>query len=269
VGFAGDKCDRCDSNFINYPTCDGDIWNQNKRLFSAVFATMIASGIVLLFMKRKNPAADNLSLFLFLLGSVDMVTDILFFKGRLDDGNSLLICLTAFFVFVPLMLDLGLSLMIMHREQLRNAEFNSWVKGNNVVASAVTLLSASGTEMLLFLSSGVFNLDCLKAPFSSNAIDFIKIISIVGLVLEDIPQLALQIVVLNRQGRDRGDTIVFLNLCTSALIICYGITSKFLLWSVKSGEKQSIKLAGSDRTISVSSEMSGKLSALSEKPGRI
>jgi hypothetical protein len=97
------------------------------------------------------------------------------------------------FFTVPIIFNAVLSYRIFTFELRNNGAFNSWFRRYPILASIFTILSAADIQILELLTSGFAGLTVFSAPFSDRSKKMIYWGSCVNILIEDIPQLIIQI----------------------------------------------------------------------------
>lgn len=210
----------------------GNFFLQNK---DSMFALLIASGVVgvlFLFLRRKNPEADNLSPFFALLTISSFVTGIMFLRNLLVEPAIPLAVATAVFTLAPVVFNYAAALLVISREKSVNQNFAGWLQQNIGFAGIIMFLSGLGIELLQLMSCGVMNLELTNAPFSKEADKQIKLLGLGKWLLGDMGMFGVQLAVAVQQGRDKRDPITFLGLWLSGLLLVHGLTSRWLVWIV-------------------------------------
>jgi len=97
------------------------------------------------------------------------------------------------FITIPIIFNTMLAFGILIFEVSNNAEFLKWMKAYSQLAAIITFLSGSDIAGLLLLSSNFAGLKLFSAQFSIKAKNYIYWGIIVNLIIEDIPQLCIQV----------------------------------------------------------------------------
>src|SRR6266511_1357729 len=85
------------------------------------------------------------------------------------------------------------SIVIIGREISHNEEFYKWFKKNTTILAALTVISSTEVDALLISTSRIGGLMSLNAPLSPKAHSLIFWCSLMGFVIEDIPQFIIQV----------------------------------------------------------------------------
>ena len=79
------------------------------------------------------------------------------------------------------------------KEISKNAKFREWFSQNVRVASMLTLVAGADVEVVTLLGSKFAGLKMFSAPLSRTALSQVFWGSTLNLVIEDIPQLIIQV----------------------------------------------------------------------------
>lgn len=120
----------------------------------------------------------------------DLVTDILFVSG-LEPTHQLFIPAVTFLV-VPSAISLVVAVYLINLE-LANKRFFEWVQQRQGLVAVFAVLSVSGSDVLALMSSRLFRLTSLSAPRSPKMEMAVDMSGVISNVLEDIPQLFIQL----------------------------------------------------------------------------
>lgn len=237
-GFSGDRCDQCAQGFSDYPDCNGNIFAQNVPGMVAV-AGLLGFGVILFGVLRwKVPHADNVFAFILSLWLGKIISDIAFVATKAKTPSNT----AAFaFIFIPMVVNLIISLVIMAKEAGMSKRFQIWVNRNTYLGMILSVLSVGGVEIMLIGQSRLFGWDALTAPFSDDRISHIQFISTVGIVVMNIPQLAYFVSIFVQSGRDKRDVAAFASLVITGMLVLYGIISR--LYMIVSSRKHKQEMA--------------------------
>ena len=96
-----------------------------------------------------------------------------------------------------------MAFLILLREKINNPEFDRWFEDNLVITSLLTILSGAELEALRFISSKFAGLHMFAAPLSKAAGLWIFWGGFITLVIEDIPQVVIQVSWTERENEKR------------------------------------------------------------------
>jgi hypothetical protein len=115
-------------------------------------------------------------------------------------------------------------------------EANNWIRNNIGAASIVGFLSFFNSESILLISSKCFDLKWFSAPTPSQAfIDKVELSGVFTNVFEDIPQLAIQIVLAISLGN--FPLIIAISVTFSLIAVAIALVRRFLVFSLVSADK--------------------------------
>src|SRR6266511_1347844 len=97
------------------------------------------------------------------------------------------------FIIFPILINTCLAFNIFIFEIKENPKFSNWFKKNSKLAAIITLFSSGNVELLRLLDSNFAGFTLFSAPFSSKALCWIFWGGLFNLLLEDLPQLLIQV----------------------------------------------------------------------------
>eukprot|EP00808_Paulinella_micropora_P014689 g1527.t1 len=153
-------------------------FNSEALQLAAVCAGLLfLTALFVIFMqcRRGQNRANYLALFTPTLALFDVGTDMLF--------------------LADLVASQGWVAMAWAREIRSNAEFLAWIEGHITTSVIVILLSLANAEGLEVLGCKVGRFQALSAPFRSESADFLRVAGFTTNLLEDLPQLCIQVAV--------------------------------------------------------------------------
>ncbi|KAJ3057160.1 hypothetical protein HK102_011094, partial [Quaeritorhiza haematococci] len=229
-GFAGKTCTECDPLFPGtYPNCTPSILLQNLPVLIGAGSAIGLAVCMFLFMRYQWPNAENGAFLTLLLTIADLASDVLFAVSLFVDTEGLytpqLVTIGATIVAVPFLIGIFQIGFIIVKELLRNESFKHWASeasGGKVVLSLLAFLGASNPGVLLVSTSKMFGLNVLDAPVSSVFRKSVLRAEILNLVVEDVPQLGLQVYLFMMVGRSKRNFFSMLVLITSGLSLIFG-----------------------------------------------
>ncbi|GBB91078.1 hypothetical protein RclHR1_01820007 [Rhizophagus clarus] len=172
------------------------------------------------FGKYKNRMGSNIMVFKVALTFLDLVNDIRFVILLRDDLQYLYIPSIIFLLF-PFILNIFLAFIILSHE-VQYPEFNKWLKNYLKPVAIVTVFSSGDIELLHIFDSNFGGFQIFTASFSSLALKLIFWCGFLNIILEDLPQLIIQILYA-RNFTTSYNNIAFFTLITSIVILLIGI----------------------------------------------
>ncbi len=97
------------------------------------------------------------------------------------------------FIIFPILINTCLAFNIFIFEIKENPKFSDWFKKNTKLAAIITLFSSGSIELLHLLDSNFAGFALFSAPFSSKALYWIFWGGILNILIEDLPQLIIQV----------------------------------------------------------------------------
>jgi hypothetical protein len=122
-----------------------------------------------------------------------------------------------------------LNLMLLRREFIKSDKTAFWawfLDGHQVAASLVFVVACFNVSQARLLSSRVLGLQALDAPLNSSSINLrLSILGLVAHLVEDIPQLVIQVIYITYKGLDAvsGASIV-----STSLVLLVGMSGKIM-----------------------------------------
>ncbi|MES1914944.1 MAG: hypothetical protein MHM6MM_006963, partial [Cercozoa sp. M6MM] len=180
--------------------------------------------------RRSQDSVDSLVLPQALFGWVDVLTDVAFvlttaYEASNDDVIANL--RTASMIIVPLTLfiNTGITLGLLRR-CAQHAPFAEWWTHKVTHTSIAVLLALPNPESLNVLRSGL--MDSLRAPFPPDMYLQFRTAGLVGVVLEDMPQIVIQIIFLRRVF----SPVAVLSLIVSMIAVAFALVRRCSLVAV-------------------------------------
>ncbi|CAG8488832.1 7339_t:CDS:10 [Ambispora leptoticha] len=200
-----------------------NFWDKYKvQLIGVLLGFVVIVGIYL-FARRAYPSGNNLAIFQFVIIIVDFVFDVLFIKFNGKDVPRLylpsVIILTA-----SSGINIFLASFIIARENHVNLDFHQWFARYGRICSFFTVLSTADIEALNILSSKFAGLDFLSAVYSEQAQKWLFWGSVAGLLIEDVPQLIVQVIY--RLNVITWDIVPFVVIFSGAIIVFVKLLEK-------------------------------------------
>ena len=85
------------------------------------------------------------------------------------------------------------SVVIVAKEISSNEKFYEWFKSHTNVVAVFTVISSTEVDALMTLTSKIGGLKVFDAPFSKKSQSMIFWCSLIGFIIEDIPQFTIQV----------------------------------------------------------------------------
>jgi len=252
TGFLGIRCEdegntcnrnpclngaKCVDTGINEIRCDciamfsGTFCSIDLRIIVALLAILIALGGAMFFQKHYYPDSNYLLIGTIALTLYDFITDVLFMNLQRTssdgEGNKYFV-LSLTFLVTPLLfnfLAMGYALL---RWILKEEATSRWMQEHLALTAATSVLSMTNIEAFSLLRSNLFHFSMFQAPLSSEVTKRLMLLGLIGNVLEDIPQLGIQLAA----AGNKLDTITFLSIVASCLSISFGFVKRALLFAL-------------------------------------
>ncbi|CAG8611327.1 11792_t:CDS:1, partial [Funneliformis caledonium] len=96
------------------------------------------------------------------------------------------------FVVVPVAINSTISMIIILQEITQNISFYEWFRNNINTAILFTILAGADLEVINILSSEVAGIMLFSAPIEKRTQSYIFWGSLLGFLIEDIPQFIIQ-----------------------------------------------------------------------------
>ena len=184
---------------------------------------------------------------------MDFIADCLFVAKLFAIGDDLKYTAIAF-VAIPVLVNAGLVFFIMNREFHDSAKMRVWFDDNAAITACVLLLSLSNIDVMFILFSRSFGgAEPFMMPISKLSQSAVHYYGIPQHVLEDIPQLVLQLYVIDAV-EEMPVEIVYLSLATSVLALLIGLMRRCLYWTSTRHERR-LQSYSSNQAISREMEM--------------
>jgi len=158
--------------------------------------------VLYLLMRKKWKRANNAMLFSAVVSVLDVVTDWLFVASLVDNPEYPVIFLyvAGTSLVCALFANAVLCVFWVLRPELKRPEFSQWLADNTTGFVCAFLLSLSNLDALRVLWSEMFYAKVLSAPVTLATDRKVRIGGLVGTILEDIPQFAVQIAIVLQTG---------------------------------------------------------------------
>ncbi|KAG9295193.1 hypothetical protein G9A89_006174 [Geosiphon pyriformis] len=202
------------------------LWSQVKfPLLGGVIGLFLLCLIFLLF-RRINPEANNLMVFFAAFILLDFALDITFLVLHGNDVPWLFLP-SLLVLTIPAGGNLLITASIIISETARSQLFAKWFRNNTNITLILTLLGAADVEILRLLWSKLLSLRMFSAPISNRARATIFWMSTLNLIMEDIPQLIIQILYI--KNTVSYNVIPFLTLITSIIMLAHNVFGRIFL----------------------------------------
>lgn len=185
-----------------------------------VFAFLFVLLILLLIKlhKRRKGGRYNVPLAVWWHG-LDICTDFLFAVSMYWRGFQVPFILSLFFTFLPLFMHTVMGIMLFRRE-MKLKPFADWYASNSCWCNVLLLLMPLlGSHSIALLGSKLGGYIPLSAPFSDRGAYLVGMFTLITTLLEDIPQVCVQVVVAIAT-RELSD-IVILSVTVSLLTVLF------------------------------------------------
>ncbi|ORX89081.1 hypothetical protein K493DRAFT_410651 [Basidiobolus meristosporus CBS 931.73] len=196
-------------------TVEEDLFRSNKVKFILLGVVVVVLIAAFAFLRRKYPSSDNAVVFVIFISVFDFCTDLLFVLLNSGDIRSLRAPSVIFFV-IPFCFNMLSSTYIIVKEVARNPLFHEWFSNHTLLTSSVTILAATNPALIFILSSNF----C------------------VGILIEDIPQLVIQVIYKTFNGFFK--IIPFLAVLSNCIGVIYAIVSQVYNYMSWRHDKQQI-----------------------------
>ncbi|CAG8702791.1 16932_t:CDS:2, partial [Funneliformis caledonium] len=177
-------------------------WEEIKMIVQSYFDPITIGLIVSLaflltnlyfFGRYKNRMGCNAIVFKAALIILDIVNDISFIVTNEEYLQKLLIP-SIVFIICPILINTCLAFYIFIFETRKNPKFADWFRENSKLAAIITLFSSGNIELLHLIDSNYAGYKLFSAPFSSKALCWIFWGGFSNILIEDLPQLIIQII---------------------------------------------------------------------------
>ncbi|CAG8635142.1 2305_t:CDS:10 [Ambispora gerdemannii] len=175
-----------------------NLWGEIRYRLIGGLVVSVALIVIYFIARRKNKDvsqvnfAKNMIIFRVVLSIVDLTFDTLFVINNSSDVPSLFLPSMFFYIF-PFVMNFSWGYIILLRQTRKYEEFSKWLEEHTKIATFFTLLGGSSIEVIGILSSHIFGLEWFNAPFQGEADNLILLGAALDILIEDIPQLIIQI----------------------------------------------------------------------------
>jgi len=189
-------------------------------------ALVLVTVAVYVVCRRIEPRANNVVIFTVAFGLFDVITDAVFvyslFQTSMAADALRYVALAS--VAVPVAINLVASLTILTRLSGKSDESNEWFSEYYPLAALVSFVAAGCLGALRLLSSNLCNWRGFQARFDERDLHRIKQLELATLVIEDLPQLAIQILVITGYG---VTPLTVVTLSASVFAVLFNVLQRF------------------------------------------
>ncbi|GES93556.1 glycosyltransferase family 2 protein [Rhizophagus clarus] len=194
------------------------VWDKYGFSLFAIGATLLLLGVLAMLSYKKDDDGNSFVSFKVLLIALDFVLDFAFVVNHSRDVYILYYPSLLTFI-IPLGFNTIITFFILIRELSNNKEFYAWFRTYHNVAAIFTFCSVVDVESLTMINSKLADLAAFDAPISLTTENWILTTCIWNFIIEDTPQLIIQIIYIFLSVN--YEIIPFLNLITASLLwIC-------------------------------------------------
>ncbi|CAB4405539.1 unnamed protein product [Rhizophagus irregularis] len=204
------------------------VWPAYRYEIAGIICAIFVLFVLVFLAHNINPTdpkngIPSMSLFKFVVVFVDFIMDIifLFYNGR--DVQTLYLP-SIILLLAPLSINFFITMFIFLREYYSNPLFANFARENSFSTTILLVLGYIDLVSLELLSSNLANFQKLSAPFDDLADRIIYLGSLAILLVEDLPQLVIQILYLKLVIDYKF--VPLLTLITCSLIITTNIIGR-------------------------------------------
>ncbi|GBC01916.1 hypothetical protein RclHR1_04390001, partial [Rhizophagus clarus] len=191
--------------------------------YLVIISVLVFSSIVLFIYgkyKDRKQEMENMTIFKITLIIIDVINDVSFIISSKNDLHNLLIPSFVFLLFPFIMNTIFTIIIFLH--EMKNDVFEEWFKNRSKRIILITIFSSGDVELLHLFDSKFGGYDIFKINFSQYSKDLITWGSYLNIILEDLPQLIIQILfALN--STNSYSIIAFITLITSSVVMLVDI----------------------------------------------
>jgi hypothetical protein len=181
---------------------------------------------------RKAPWYAILPTHIFYIAIGDFVSDLTFIyqiptsPTRINDIRTSIFVFT-FFAAIANVLVMALYLaLISYRNEDKHRPFLRWLAEHKMVFAALMFTSLTSARMLTLMYSGMFNLTMFSAPLPISSMEWLDLIGLITVLLEDVPQLIVAIWV--SEETQTWDSVAFTAVAFSVVSILVTSGCRFI-----------------------------------------
>lgn len=175
-------------------------------------------------LSQQSQALGLFGLLMFLLGVVDLITDVGLCAELLAHGEWMLLVCALVTCLATTATTMHLGFHLFEVIATHNGCARAWALENGKLMALVLVLSTSRLESLAILRLRLCGRDLLHMPMEHRHFHFIRQAGVFHYVVEDLPHAAVSIAQLVINGK--GSVWAELNLGFSALSIIFGLVNK-------------------------------------------
>lgn len=179
------------------------------------------------YLQVRYPKANNTIILTSLFALADLASDVGFSAslylapGNLEQDLELEKLLSVVFVGLPAGVNLCLLGWTLWQEAQGNSKWRAWWPRHPLALACAVFLGLANTGSFRILSSGILGARACSAPLSPEADYRLQMLGLGAVLLEDVPQLVLQVMVIRTQDSVVGMTLVA--LVFTCLAIFFGV----------------------------------------------
>lgn len=201
-------------------TLTQDIWMAMLLLCLAYTAI----GVVYLLLRWKHADADNFAVVTYGVSVINTATDIAFAISIVDLQPLFITCIT--FICVTAVFN-AVGTAYFFVRYMKDVRVGAWVEENHSLVTMTVFLGIATIQALRFISSHILDIDKLKLVFPEYAMTRVKILSVVSLFIQDLPQVIVQI--LYTMTYSFVNVYVVVSIAASMVSFVFGIASRVFL----------------------------------------
>jgi hypothetical protein len=158
-------------------------------------AVMVVALVLYLICRRIEPTANNTVVFAVVFGLFDIVTDAIFVYSLFQNpaAGTIVRFVALGSVAFTVVLNVIVALQVLVNLASKSSESNEWFSRYYPLAAFVSFLSAGHVASLLLLRSNLLGWAGFRAVLGEDELHRIKQFELIPLFVEDLPQLAIQI----------------------------------------------------------------------------
>jgi hypothetical protein len=189
---------------------------------------------------KQNLARELPHVLAVVLTLFDFTTDCLFLDfllGSVQNDPTLqpFIYISACSIAIPVVVNILLLIRELRSDSM--VPFWRFFYKNQAVGATVFLLAATNCSLFNIISSRLLGIAALSAPVGAFTESRLSARGIFSNLLEDLPQLVVQIVIASRQ--ETLNVLVLTSILTSGVTLAYGVTKRMLVYEMtKAAAKQ-------------------------------
>lgn len=175
----------------------------------------------------------------------------LFLSGEEDFFLEFILC--AGFLVFPMIVNIVMLVRIMKKEFERKI-FQSWFDENSGLFASVVLISASNPAALKILFSIVFGMEKLCCPVMHETEYALKMSSLVTIFLENLPQITIQMFVVQRTG---WNSLIIASFLGSTLTMVQSLLTLLFVYFAEGSRSYNVDDVTLDDWVEIEGDSSG------------